>query len=303
MSIFFHNNPFIPFDENEQDLNDSPSENSGNRHCVPIAQDFLPTAVDAARLRVGARPLPLHQWVSQWDDDWEPTLAMKKSLITRRPTEVIGAIGDVSEACDEVATHVLGSLGYSPTSESGLDALIDTALQVADDLCVLLPDDNGVPRLSAGVVCAPNRWRLAEKLGGDMAEIHQPVARYDTDLHNPVRAMLARIAVERPVWRTNWGISNCAALFQPDTPPATPNMDPSDLWFRVEWQTLRRLPLTGAILFTIRTYSEKMSDFMERDYAVVHEVADVINKIPENVAVYKSIAPYREALFAYLETR
>jgi hypothetical protein len=46
-----------------------------------------------------------------------------------------------------------------------------------------------------------------------------------------------------------------------------------------------------------------MSDFMERDYAVVHEVADVINKIPENVAVYKSIAPYREALFAYLETR
>jgi hypothetical protein len=71
----------------------------------------------------------------------------------------------------------------------------------------------------------------------------------------------------------------------------------------VEWQTLRRLPLTGAILFTIRTYSEKMSDFMERDYAVVHEVADVINKIPENVAVYKSIAPYREALFAYLETR
>jgi hypothetical protein len=303
VSIIFHNNPFIPFDENEPDLHDSPSESSGNRRCVPIAQDFLPTAVDAARLRVGARPLPSHQWVSEIDDDWAPTLQMKQDLVARRPTEVIGAIGDVSEACDEVATYVFGSLGHTPTNESGLDALIDTALHVADDLCILVPDVNGIPRLSAGVVCAPNRWRLAEKLGGDMGNIHRPVARYDTDLHNPVRAMMARITVERPVWRVNWGISNCAALFQPDTPPATPEMDPGDLWFRVEWQTLRRLPLTGAILFTIRTYVEKMTEFMERDYAVVHEVADVINKIPEDVAVYKNIAPYRESLFAYLETR
>jgi hypothetical protein len=28
-----------------------------------------------------------------------------------------------------------------------------------------------------------------------------------------------------------------------------------------------------------------------------------VNKIPENVAEYKSIAPYREKLFAYFETR
>lgn len=75
------------------------------------------------------------------------------------------------------------------------------------------------------------------------------------------------------------------------------------MWFRVEWQTLRRLPVTGGILFTIRTYVEKLSDFMSRDYAVVHDIADLVNKIPENVAAYKSIAPYREKLFAYFETR
>jgi hypothetical protein len=42
---------------------------------------------------------------------------------------------------------------------------------------------------------------------------------------------------------------------------------------------------------------------MDRDYALVHEIADLVNKIPENVATYKSIAPYREKLFAYFETR
>jgi hypothetical protein len=80
-------------------------------------------------------------------------------------------------------------------------------------------------------------------------------------------------------------------------------MDAAEMWFRVEWQTLRRLPLTGGILFTIRTYVEKLSDFMERDEPLVQDIAELVNKIPENVAQYKSIAPYREKIFAYLETR
>lgn len=308
MSIIFHNNPFVPFDEedvveDETALNDSPGSGSGNRRCVPIRSEYLPTAVDAARLRVGARPLPLEQWVSEYDDDWVRTLSMKRSLIQRRPHDVIGAIGDVAEACDEAAAGVMASIGLWPTSETGLDALIDAALHVADDLCILMPDEYGVPRLVAAVVCAPNRWRLWDKLGGDMSQIHQPVARYDVDLENPVHAMLARLRPERPVWRINWGVSHHAALFQPDTPPISDDISPADLWFRVEWQTLRRLPITGAILFTIRTYVEKMSDFMQREYAVVHDIGDLINKIPEDVATYKNIAPFRESLFAYLETR
>jgi hypothetical protein len=80
-------------------------------------------------------------------------------------------------------------------------------------------------------------------------------------------------------------------------------MDIADMWFRTEWQTLRRLPDTGAILFTIRTYVEKLSDFVSRDYAVVHDIGDIINKIPEDVAQYKSIAPYRERIFEYLSSR
>jgi hypothetical protein len=115
--------------------------------------------------------------------------------------------------------------------------------------------------------------------------------------------MLIRLSVEKPVWRINWGISNHPALFQPEIPPATPDMHAADMWFRVEWQTLRRLPLTGGIVFTIRTYVEKLSDFMERDHQLVQDIAELVNKIPENVAEYKSIAPYREKLFAYLETR
>ena len=302
MSIVFHNDPFTPFDRQPL-LRETPGNGSGFRRSVAIPFEYLPGASDAARLRVGARPLDVRQWVSANDDDWPLTIQMKRDLLRERPTEVVACIDGAEEACDEVAAGVLSTIDGAYTNETGLDALIDAALFVADDLCVLLPDENGVPRLSAAVLCSPNRWRLSEKIGGTMASIHAPVARYDDDLSTPVNAMLMRLSVDRPVWRINWGIANHPSLFQPDIPPATLDMDVADMWFRVEWQTLRRLPVTGAILFTIRTYIEKLSDFMERDYALVHEIADLVNKIPENVATYKSIAPYREKLFAYFETR
>ena len=302
MSIIFHNDPFSPFDR-EPSLRETPGTGSGFRRSTPIPLAYLPSASDAAKLRVGARTLDPQQWVSAHDDDWAPTIAMKRALLAERPHEVVACVEGSEEACEEVATGVFTSLQREPTHESGLDALVDAALNVADDLCVLLPDEKGVPRLVAAVLCSPNRWRLAEKIGGTMASIHEPVARYVDDLDSPVNSMLMRLSVEKPVWRMNWGISNHPSLFQPDIPPVTPEMNPADMWFRVEWQTLRRLPITGGIVFTIRTYVEKLSEFMERDDAIVHDIADLVNKIPENVAVYKSIAPYREKLFAYFETR
>lgn len=302
MSIVFHNDPFTPFDRQPL-VRETPGDGSGFRRSIAIPDGLLPTAVDAVRLRVGARPLDISQWVAADDADWAPTIAMKRALIAERPQEVVACLDGAEEACDEVAAGIFSSLQLSPTHESGVDALVDTALHVADDLCVLMPDDNGVPRLAAAVLCAPNRWRLAEKIGGTMSAIHEPVARYVDDLESPVNAMLMRLSVEKPVWRINWGISNHPSLFQPDIPPATPDMDAADMWFRVEWQTLRRLPLTGGILFTIRTYVEKLSDFVERDPQLVQDIAELVNKIPENVATYKSIAPYRDKLFAYFEAR
>lgn len=303
MSNIFHNNPFTPFDRQEQSSIDSPGFVPGIRRCVPIPDGLFPSAVDAVRLRIGARPLPLAQWVSAVDDDWVPTIAMKRALIADRPQEVVGCIEGAQEACEEVAAGVLSSIGASPSTEIGIDALVDAALHVADDLCILLPDENGVPRLAAAVLCSPNRWRLAEKIGGTMTNIHSPVARYGDDVASPVNSVMMRLKTERPIWRTNWGISNHPALFQPDTPPVTPQMDPGDMWLRVEYQTLRRLPITGGIVFTIRTYVEKLSDFMARDKPLVQDIAELVNKIPEDVAEYKSIAPYREKLFAYFETR
>jgi hypothetical protein len=229
---------------------------------------------------------------------------MKRALVAERPTEVIACLEGAEESCDEVAAGVLASMGESPSHETGVDALVDAALRVADDLCVLQEDSSGTARLTAAVLCSPNRWRLAEKIGGTMAAIHGPVARYDVDLDSPVTAMLARLAPSRPVWRINWGITNHPSLFQPHTPPHTPQIDPGAMWLRVEWQTLRRLPVTGAVLFGIRTYVQTLAEFRRtRRPELIDDFADLILKLPDDVATYKSISPYRETIHAWLTAR
>lgn len=303
MSIVFHHDPFTPFDRQPQAIQESPSASSGILRSVPIPDAFIPVAADALRLRVAARTLDHHQWVSVPDADWPLTIAMKQQLLDERRNEVVACAAGAEGACEEAAHGVLNSIGAALTSRSGIEALVDAALHVADDLCVLLPDEDGVVKLRAAVLCSPNRWRLAEKMNGTMASIHQPVARYTSDLDSPVNAVLKRLSADRSLWRVNWGLSNHPALFQPDTPPTTPGMNMADMWVRIEWQTLRKLPDTGGVLFTIRTYVERLSDFVQRDYQVVHSMSDLIAKIPENVAVYKSIAPYRDAVVAYLDAR
>ena len=313
--IVFHDDPFTESDR--QPESDGSSGNSPGTHVLSgsvvvsglpgmsaaIPDDWVPQSSHASKLRVGARPLDSHQWVSARDDDWSPTIAMKRRLLTQRLSEVAAFLPGVEEACDEVAAGVLASMGEPPTTETGVDALVDAASRVADDLCIIQSDTNGVPVLTGAVVCAPNRWVLSEKIGGSMAAIHDPVARYDVDLDSPVSAMMLRLTADRPVWRINWGISNHPALFQPVAPPVTLDMPTDAMWLRIEWQTLRRLPVTGAVLFTIRTYQQQLSDFMTRDYAVVHDFADLIFKIPDDVAAYKGIAPYRDNLYNYLSTR
>jgi hypothetical protein len=72
------------------------------------------------------------------------------------------------------------------------------------------------------------------------------------------------------------------------------------VFLRVERQTLRRLPLTDAVLFGIRVhvYSlERVIDGAERAAAL----AAAVRALPGEVERYKSLLPFREALLGWLE--
>ena len=70
--------------------------------------------------------------------------------------------------------------------------------------------------------------------------------------------------------------------------------------FRSERQTLRRLPRSGAVVFTIRTYFEPVTKIAEED-GVPARLANGIRAWGEDSARYKGRDRYEKVLLGYLD--
>lgn len=218
------------------------------------------------------------------DAETAPTIEMKRRLIEFRRSDVVALHEGGDSAAQEAAELVAQWTGVA-LSHAGIEALVEAALMVADDLMVLESrnTDSGEELLFvAAVVCSPSRWKLADKMGKNMLQVHTPVSKYAEHIGAAVETTLQRLSVDRPIWRSNWTLEDHPALFQPKSPSAPLLNDVSHLWIRIERETFRRLPRTGGILFTIRGFQQPFADDVSR---------------------YKSILPYRELVLAWLDSK
>ena len=294
-----HRDPFTPFDAAPA----TPNINAGYVARIPH-DEILPQVVgDAFRHRVGVKPLEVANWFVR-DADWEPTLAMKRALIADRRDEVVSFRDDCHDVAQEAAELVLTWAGKS-TIRTGVDALVDAALAVPDDLTVLRSvaagDAEQLPFV-AGVVCSPSRWRLADKIGHDMLAVHKPVALYAEHIGAAVDTTLTRLSPDKPVWRSNWTLEDHPALFQPFSPGRQLVDHPSELWIRIERETLRRLPRTKGVLFTIRGFQEPLATYVQRGPAAIGALRELVARLPDAVARYKSVYDYRAATLTWLDS-
>jgi len=300
-----HDDPFTPFDTAPVggSILDSASVGCSNARRIPH-DEILPQVVgDGFRHRVGTKPLDVASWFVR-DDEWEPTIAMKRELLRTRRDAVVAYRDDGHEVAQEAAELVLGWLGASTTA-TGIDALVEAALAVPDDLTVLrsIPTDMGeqLPFV-AGVVCSPSRWRVGEKIGLDMLAVHEPVALYAEHIGAAVDTTLTRLSPDRPIWRSNWTLEDHPALFQPHSPNRPLVEHPSELWIRIERETLRRLPRTRGILFTIRGFQEPLATHVQRGPEAVRTLRELVARLPDALARYKSVYDYRGATIDWLDS-
>jgi dimethylamine monooxygenase subunit A len=288
--------------------------------------DYLPFADGPYRMTMGLMALKPADWI-EIDSRYGQEIALRKSLLEERRPEVLAALPGSEAACREVLDQLAGFLperfpdlferagSELANRVSGdrwsMDGDVPDPLDIAgrlvqEDLCIL-QEVEGELRLTAGVLCFPNRWRLSDKLGRPMMAIHEPVPSYAERLGKPVDRFIGMLAPERPVWRLNWSLTDDPALFQPvghgrwDTDPdITRENAGSRIFLRVERQTLRRLPRTGAVLFTIRTHQSPLESLTDRPRELAR-LAESVRGLPEDTARYKSIMPFRESLLAYLD--
>ena len=177
---------------------------------------------------------------------------------------------------------------------------------VQEDLCLMAPGPDGYT-LEAASLCFPARWRLMDKMGLPMSGIHKPVPDYSEKLSRPVDSFFNRIDVDRPVWRVNWSLTTDPTMFQPvrqkhsaSELSITSKNAGDKVYIRCERQTLRRLPDTGWILFTIKTYLDKVSK-LHKHPKEAQNLSSLLRSAPTTLLSYKNIHHFLEPLLVYLD--
>ncbi len=247
------------------------------------------------RWRLGVRPLDLRDWIELGPDADGPEgwIAQKAFLLAQHRDTVFAALDDVEAESREVGDAVVEHLRSRWPDRFG-DAELDPGLHPLEAASRLVPEDlvlmverDGRLVFGAGSVCFPNRWDLASKIGRSMAEVHAPVARLNETLENEVDRFLDRLRPDRPFWRLGWGIIDVDDGYTPadGTGPTRPTApDASELFVRVERETLRRFPQTGCVLFTIRTYVAALTSV-----APDAQLASSLAAMSDDVRRYKDV--------------
>lgn len=287
---------------------------------------YLPFEAGPHRLAMGLRSLKPAEWI-EIDGRYALEMAEKDRLLAERHGDVVaaapGSEAAAAEARDMLAAHLPdrfpdlfrreNGLLHGPrgrlwtADDDGLAPLDLAGRWVQEDLCLMQRRDEGWV-LTAASLCFPNRWRLADKVGRPMGTIHTPVPEYAKRLETPVDRFFDKLAPDRAVWRLNWTLMTGSALFQPSghgtvTGEALTVDDmPGALVHRVERQTLRKLPRSGAVLFTIRTYVHPLA-VVAADAETAARLAAAIRGLTDDMALYKSVTGFRGPLLEWLDAR
>lgn len=289
---------------------------------------YLPFIENNSHSAMGLKALSLENWL-EIDEEFISHLRCKAQLLTNRHQDVFVALPGTQAAQTEVL-HLLTEhlLTHFPEIYKCLDqgihnlktqeaweftAFADAPLDLAgrlvqEDLCLLLPQESGY-RLSAASVCFPLRWSLREKLGQPMGQIHQRVPNYAQKLEHPVDNVFARLRENFSGLRFNWNIVDSPDLFLDQdklvtafNATVTAENAGQTLWLRVEKQTLRRLPISQGVLFTIRTHVYPLEQIAATPQ-VATQLAQAIQSLEPAMQVYKNLLPFREALLSYLRAK
>ena len=254
------------------------------RRALPVS----PFEPGPFRWRMGVRPVAPTEWL-QVDDDRRSDLAEKVRLLDTRHAECVvtnpGSEPAAAELRDLVVADLAAHHGLVAEPDPSLQPIDAAGRLVQEDLC-LLEHDGADWRLTAASVCFPSWWDVRTKLGATLDTIHDPVPRFGSDLGAAPSRFLDRLRSETVVGRSIWSLTASSAR-RLDGPPAAPPLDAGDLTVRVERQTLRRLPVRGAVAFTIRVHRWPLRRIAD-DPALASDLTGALDELPDDVATYKA---------------
>ena len=291
---------------------------------LPPETFYFPIEPGPHRMAMGLVTVPEADWF-EIDSLYLAQMTERRRLLLNHHDQVSGAVAGSdaarAETLQAVSDHLIArypnwfhrdSAGlhncltgesWDPAAHDPLDL---AGRLVQEDLCLVESRPDG-PSLTAAVLCFPSRWRLHEKLGRPLAAVHDAVPFYADRLARPVDRFMAHVRPDHIAARLNWSLVDDAALFQPmgkwraETDlSVTPQNAGDRLFLRVERQTLRRLPVSGAVLFGIRVHVYPLTRVMGMKGAA-SRLAAAVRELPAATEHYKSLMVFRDALLGWLD--
>ncbi|NLS05488.1 DUF3445 domain-containing protein [Rhizobium sp. P32RR-XVIII] len=274
---------------------------------------------------IGLLPLDIGRWIEP-DGDLPRYLGEKQLLLETRRHEIFVAEEGTDAAQQECLDLLLSYLCEAhpdlyqrngslvevvgkgvDLSNPSLPPLLKAGSLVADDLVIIRRKDNGW-HLVAAHVSFPSSWSLHEKFGKPMQAIHADVPGFGEGTRNA--ALITRIfdnlQVAQPVERMNWSVNATSDLFLPLSkhrrPPQAEAFTLAERFARVERQTLRKLPVSGDIVFTIRVYVDPIAAIVHHPKAgeLAASFAAQLEALDEQQTAYKGLTLQKAELVAKL---
>lgn len=244
---------------------------------------------------------------------WDTMLVLMRELATAYP-DTMSLAGDGTTWCwRNSRLGVVQDFVFGDESTLPAEPLAYIAGQVQEDI-VLLDQRGGDLFGDAGVVTFAAAWSFGFDVGMEFLEIHGPVPRLrESGVITRARDFLLRLQLNEAYRRTNWSMAigrrlDLSMERYPEWAPDKSLADTVDdetfgrlIHLRVEVQHLIRLPESGAICFLIRTYMLPLCDLVTVEPWRLRTVA-VLAELPDDLAEYKGIAPYRHRVVAWLQT-
>lgn len=252
---------------------------------------LLAKARGGGKLRIGLTVVAESEWLQP-----APDLAQRCETFDAN-SDAVMVLPQAEEAGKELAMLV-GATG-------GLEA---AARSAHEDMCLLsrAPGEDTY-RLVGAAVAYPTDWRPADKIGLPLAALHAPIDGYQAQLANGVDRFMASLKPGCIYGRCNWFIAPTQELRWVSNQPAqqafsrvTSQNAGDTLFARSERQTLRRLPETGAIVFTIGVYVSPLGELSKRS---VDFLTDAVANIPDAEAERRGVRYFAPALTEYARQR
>ncbi|KAF3902883.1 hypothetical protein AA313_de0208401 [Arthrobotrys entomopaga] len=179
-----------------------------------------------------------------------------------------------------------------------IDPLMVVFKNVPEDFVVMMDDTEGDRTgeyiCRAGVICSSIGWNLGEKIGKGLGEIHGGVPHMDR-MGASMARYFTKLPPNKPIQRGSWELVIGQPLFELPGPKLTAlkshqdrSLKEEDITLRVDWQTLQRLPLSGAIVFNYKTLFTPLGE-LDDEPGVPVILEKVLKEGDKGIMKYKGV--------------